>query len=137
FSLQFLNKRGSGPGVLDEDAPRIPRFGEGLRLRLKSRIVDAGAPDVDEIPSFPTCHDPGRANRPIVLRPTFARRVPALLDKKALGCRRKFGISLDPMTLHHGAARWRGLLLILGRESVAPNLIFQGFQDLDGFAFRR
>ena len=63
----FLNERGPGAGVLDQNTPRVPSFGEGLHACLEGGVIDALPPHVAEIPKLLACHDPGRANRPVVV----------------------------------------------------------------------
>jgi hypothetical protein len=91
-SSKLLNERGPGAGVLDQNTPRVPSFGEGLHACLESGVIDALPADIDEIPKFLACHDPGRAIRPVVARAALAGRVPTLQREQAVGCGREFRI---------------------------------------------
>jgi hypothetical protein len=75
---QLLNKRGPGDGVLDKNTPRAPLLGQTLYGRLQRGIVDASPPDVEEIPTLSARQDPGRTDRPVIVRASFAGGVPTL-----------------------------------------------------------
>ena len=115
---QLLNQRDPGAGVLDNDALGSKRDGERFSRRLQFGVIDPPSPDVEEIPSLVACDDPGRANRPVVVRATLAGRVPTLQRQQPLGREREFVMALDPVALYHCAPRRDRRLLILGRNAV-------------------
>jgi hypothetical protein len=75
---QLLNERGPGDGVFDNNTPCAPTLGETLYGRLERRIVDPPPPDVEEIPTLSARQDPGRTDRPVIVRASFAGGVPTL-----------------------------------------------------------
>ena len=82
--IQFLNERGAGRCVFDEHALRVPLPGEGLHGTLQRMVVNPPSPDVEEIPMSFARHDPGCANRPVVVRPPLAGGVPTLQRQEPL-----------------------------------------------------
>ena len=113
-------------------------LGEILYGRLERRIVDPPPPDVEEIPTLVAGQDPGRANRPVIVRAPFAGDVPTLHRHEPLGGRREFvAVAPDPMALNHRPTRRDRRLLILGGKGVAADLKLQGFQNMERLAFGR
>jgi hypothetical protein len=107
---QLLNERGSGDSIFDKNASRGPLLGEALYRRLERRIIDPPPPDVEQIPTLFAGQDPGRANRPVVVRAAFAGGVSTLHCHAPLSLWREYvGVTPDPMALNHHPTRrdWR------------------------------
>ena len=88
---------------------------------LELGIVDPFPPDVDEIPSPVAANEPGRADRKVVLRSTFARGVPALENQRAFALQGQFHIPLDPMALDRAPLGGTGICWYWAENASLPS----------------
>ena len=117
--MEFLGEGGARTRILDQHDVRLVSSRQRNRQLAQLRIVISAPREFEQIIDF-VVHQPGCANRPVIVCAVFSRGVPALDKRGLMVTRGKLipGVVAQPFALDHRAAHRNGGLLILRRELV-------------------